>query len=104
MEEYDDFIKENSEILSFIDKNDLVLKLDFADEEAKQKSEMEGGRYLHSYRYSSIYDALKENVNINSLEYGRKAIAIVRLLENKYNKTISELIKDSISKKDMEIN
>ena len=103
MEGYDNFINENSEILDFIAKNDLIKEIEFADAEANLMSRREGNKYLHSYRYSTIYNSLKKNVDIENLEYGRKAIAIVRLLENEYNKSISEMVEDNTAKKGMEI-
>ena len=103
MKEYDSFIDENSDILEFIVENDLTKKLDFADADAKLKSRRDGNMYLHSYRYSTVYNTLKKNIHIEGFEYGKTAIAIVGLLENEYDKTISDLVEDSIYKKDMEM-
>lgn len=88
---YKDFLEENKEILEYIKNNDLVDLIDEADSTAKKYADLEGPQFLHSYRYSQVYDIL----TCDGYEKGRKAIAITKLLENSYDKKIDELVNDS---------
>lgn len=85
---YSDFLEENKEILEYIKENDLLKLIEEADATAKRYADAEGLQYLHSYRYSQVYDIL------NCENKGIKAISITKLLENSYDKKISELVND----------
>lgn len=87
--DYEEFLKENKEIIEYIKDNDLTNLIEEADSKAKEFAEMDGS--LHSYRYSQLYDILE----CNGIERGKKAIEITKLLENPYNKSINELVDDS---------
>lgn len=89
--DYKEFLSENKEMLEYIKDNNLVDLIEEADSTAKSVAAIEGSQFLHSYRYSQVYDIL----NCNGLEKGKKAIKITNLLENSYNKSIKELISDS---------
>ena len=86
---YKDFLEENREILEYIKNNDLIDLIEEADSTAKKYADVEGPQFLHSYRYSQVYDIL------NCDNKGTKAIAITKLLENSYDKNVSELVNDS---------
>ncbi len=86
---YKDFLEENREILEYIKNNDLIDLIEEADSTAKKYADVEGHQFLHSYRYSQVYDIL------NCDNKGTKAIAITKLLENSYDKNVSELVNDS---------
>lgn len=86
---YKVFLDENKEILEYIKDNDLMDLIEEADSTAKGYADAEGPQFLHSYRYSQVYDIL------NCDNRGTKAIAITKLLENSYDKNISELVNDS---------
>ncbi len=85
---YKDFLEENREILEYIKNNDLIDLIEEADSTAKKYADVEGHQFLHSYRYSQVYDIL------NCDNKGTKAIAITKLLENSYDKNINELVND----------
>lgn len=92
MKNYEDYLNENIEVLNFIKENNIVEEIKNADNEAKSLANMEGQQFLHSYRYSKVYDLLMDN------NLGRDNVfKIVNLLENKYSKDIYELIDDSLS-------
>lgn len=94
--EYTSFIEENKEILKFINKHNLKDKIKIADDEAKKYSLLEGNQYLHSYRYSKIYDLINDKFNNNLPNKSKYIFKIIDLLENKFNKNIDTIIKDYI--------
>lgn len=104
MQDYNEYLNDNAEILKFIRDYSLTEKINCADMEAKSRASIEGKQFLHSYRYSFIYDAIREK-KIDSIRVGSKAIEIVNLLENPYSKDIEELVCDSYANDNsMEIN
>ena len=87
--DYNNYLKENYNILKMIDENNIKDEIIDANENAIELSKMENNRFLHSYRYSKIYDVLSNN-NLNT----RETTKIVELLENKYDKSIDTLLND----------
>lgn len=98
MKEYDDFLYENREVLNYIIANDIEEDIMVANDEAISFANCEGKQFLHSYRYSKVYDMLDANKLDKS-----KVFKIVNLLENTYDKNIKDLVNDFYSN-DMEIN
>jgi len=94
---YDDFLYENREILNYIIANNIEDNIMEANEKAISFANDEGKQFLHSYRYSKVYDMLNEN-NLDR----SKVFKIVNLLENNYDKNIKDLVNDFYSN-DMEI-
>jgi len=95
LKDYNEYLEENREILKFIKENKLVDAIYDADDEACEYADDFGNQYLHSYRYSKIYDAIKSNnIDIERLEIGRYALKIVELLETKCGKNLDDLIED----------
>ena len=54
--DYNNYLKENYNILKMIDENNIKDEIIDANENAIELSKMENNRFLHSYRYSKIYD------------------------------------------------
>lgn len=96
MKDYNEYLNENAEIINYIKDNNLEEDINEANNEAIQISNFEGKQYLHSYRYSTIYDMLKEK-NITTMRVGSAAVAITNLLENPYKKEINALVNDYYS-------
>lgn len=98
MLEYNVFLEENAKFINFINKNNLIENIENANNEAIESSNWEDGKFLHSYRYSKVYDVIKESVSDISLEErGNLVTNIVNLLENPFNKKIEELVKDLLT-------
>ena len=98
MLDYSDYLDDNREILNYIVANNIEDYIISANDEAINLANIEGKQFLHSYRYSKIYDMLNENKLDKS-----KVFKIVGLLENSYEKSISELVND-FNANDMELN
>lgn len=97
MKNYDDYLYENREVLNYIIANNIEDNIMDANEEAINLANMEGQQFLHSYRYSKVYDMLNENKLDRS-----KVFKIVGLLENTFDKKITDLVNDFYSN-DMEL-
>jgi len=97
MKNYDDYLYENREVLNYIIANNIEDNIIDANEEAINLANMEGQQFLHSYRYSKVYDMLNENKLDRS-----KVFKIVGLLENTFDKKITDLVNDFYSN-DMEL-
>lgn len=97
MKNYDDYLYENREVLNYIIANNIEDNIMEANEEAINLANMEGQQFLHSYRYSKVYDMLNENKLDRS-----KVFKIVGLLENTFDKKITDLVNDFYSN-DMEL-
>ena len=93
MSNYNEYLNEKSEVFKFIRDNNLEDKVICADLEARNRARIEGKQFLHSYRYSFIYDYVREK-NIEPVKVSSKTLEIVSLLENPYDKDISELLRD----------
>lgn len=87
--EYNDYLLQNKDIINYIISNNIEDQIYDANKEALDLSNMEGKQFLHSYRYSKIYDVLTEN-NLDK----SKVFKIVELIENDYNKDIIEIVDD----------
>ena len=87
--EYNDYLLQNKDIINYIISNNIEDQIYDANKEALDLSNMEGKQFLHSYRYSKIYDVLTEN-NLDK----SKVFKIVELIENNYNKDITEIVDD----------
>lgn len=87
--EYNDYLLQNKDIINYIISNNIEDQIYDANKEALDLSNMEGKQFLHSYRYSKIYDVLTEN-NLDK----SKVFKIVELIENNYNKNITEIVDD----------
>lgn len=105
MIDYNKYLEDKKEILKFIKDNKLIDAIYNADDEACEYADNFGNQYLHSYRYSKIYDAIKSNnIDIERIEIGRYALKIVELLETKCGKNLEDLIEDCFpNENDMEI-
>lgn len=97
MKNYDDYLYDNREVLNYIIANNIEDNIMDANEEAINLANMEGQQFLHSYRYSKVYDMLNENKLDRS-----KVFKIVGLLENTFDKKITDLVNDFYSN-DMEL-
>lgn len=97
MKNYDDYLYENREVLNYIIANNIEDNIMEANEEAINLANMEEQQFLHSYRYSKVYDMLNENKLDRS-----KVFKIVGLLENTFDKKITDLVNDFYSN-DMEL-
>lgn len=97
MKNYDDYLYENREVLNYIIANNIEDNIMEANEEAINLANMEGQQFLHSYRYSKVYDMLNKNKLDRS-----KVFKIVGLLENTFDKKITDLVNDFYSN-DMEL-
>ena len=97
MKNYDDYLYDNREVLNYIIANNIEDNIMEANEEAINLANMEGQQFLHSYRYSKVYDMLNENKLDRS-----KVFKIVGLLENTFDKKITDLVNDFYSN-DMEL-
>lgn len=95
LEDYKDYLDKNLDVLKFIEDNNIKNDIIKADLEAQDLSNLEGKQFLHSYRYSKVYDVLNDH------KIGRENVfKIVELLENPYNKKLNDLIDDSLFDKD----
>ena len=83
MEDYRIFLNNNEKIFNFIIDNDLEKILYQANMEAKNMADKEGQEFLHSYRFSKVYDIVMEN-NLDR----ENIFQILNLLENPFNKNI----------------
>ena len=90
MKDYEEFLKKNEYIINFIKNNNIENKIKDANEEAEKLASKEGKNYLHSYRFSKIYDVLKEN----NLKRENNVSSILELIENPFNKNINEILND----------
>ena len=81
LKEYNEYLDKNKETIKFIEENNLLEDINEADLRSIELANLEGNQYLHSYRYSRIYDVIKEKkINIESIKIGEKAISITNLL------------------------
>lgn len=87
--EYNDYLLQNKDIINYIISNNIEDQIYDANKVALDLSNMEGKQFLHSYRYSKIYDVLAKN-NLDK----SKVFKIVELIENNYNKDITEIVDD----------
>lgn len=95
LEDYKEYLDKNLDVLKFIEDNNIKNDIMKANLDAQELSNLDGKQYLHSYRYSKVYDVL------NEYKVGReKVFKIVELLENPYNKELNDLIDDSLFDKD----
>lgn len=92
MENYWDFIVNNTEVLDYIEKNNILKDLVDANMEATTLARNEGWNYLHSYRYSKIYDVLNEN-KLDKL-YTSKILNLMETSYKNYNKSLEDLVND----------
>ena len=92
MEDYRIFLNNNEKIFNFIIDNDLEKILYQANMEAKNMADKEGQEFLHSYRFSKVYDIVMEN-NLDR----ENIFQILNLLENPFNKNIDELLQDFLT-------
>lgn len=90
MGNYEEFLKKNENIINFIKNNNIENEIYMANQEAEELASIEGKNYLHSYRFSKVFDVLKNN----NLSRENNISQILGLLENSFNKNINELIKD----------
>ena len=89
MEIYKTFLENNEDTLNFIKNNDIGEEIYKANLEAEELGCIEGKNYLHSYRFSKVFDVLKAN------NLSRENISnILTLLENPFNKKIDEMLED----------
>lgn len=99
LEDYKEYLNKNLDVLKFIEDNNIRNDIMKADLEAQELSNTEGKQFLHSYRYSKVYDVLN-NHNVGK----ENVFKIVGLLENSFNKDLNDLINDTLINKDeMEI-
>lgn len=89
--EYEEYLKDNMDIIKFIKENRLEKEIVCADEEAKELIGNEN-KYLHSYRFSKIYDVIS-NRKLDKLN----VFKILKIIENPFNKNIDELLEDGFS-------